>query len=461
MLKGSLQLHLNKMLYIIQHTQSMAVNAESQITGRRHFKDAKMKFRKKVVLAILLASCMLFALTLVGSRIFLLNGFIKLENNQVNDNIERVDSAINQVLYSLSTFTADWAHWDDAYSYVLGKNPSFPASNIKLAAMINSNINLLMYFDKAGKLLVGAATDIENHHQAPYPVGLNKYIYPSSPLIRKTDLNHDTQGFIALPSGIMLIAISTLSDGNKTAPPLGALVSGRYLSSTLINKISATTKFDVNLIKLAEINKNPALKTIFESMVKQSDKFITPINNEQTSAYFLLRDINKNPIGMIKVIMPRLIYQTGIETLTYYIGSVLALVLLLSLLLWWLLKKLIILRLEYLNNQILKISNEKVLSRRVTVTGNDELASVSTAINFMLKAFQNSQDKLEKKSNKLTGTISLLKQEIKLHKITQNELLLNKTHLAHLAHHDSLTGLHNRLYFIETFDILHELSSLK
>lgn len=174
-----------------------------------------MKLRNKVLISIGLAWLFFIGLTYTGSQFFLLKSFLALEKVRANEDLGRVDQALDQVNYSLFTFTSDWSHWNDLYSFLQGKNPSFVPNNLNMTAYVNSHINFLSYWDKNGKLIVGVSTDTDKQKHIPFQKGLEKYIYPGSMLLG-LDVEKVLRGYVITENGIMLIASSAATEGDRS-----------------------------------------------------------------------------------------------------------------------------------------------------------------------------------------------------------------------------------------------------
>ena len=413
-----------------------------------------MKLRNKVLITVSLAWLLFLGLTYIGSRLILVQSFLVLEKDRANRDLGRVDQALDQISYSLYTFTSDWTHWDDLYAYMQGKKPDFVPGNFNMTAYVNSHISLLTYWNKQGKLMVGVSVDPINQKYLPYPAGLQKYIYPNSPLLTRKDVNKDMRGYILTSKGIMLVAACAITDGNKLLPPLGASVFGRNLDQQLVNKIADTTKVHVQLLLKDQIDKSTKLKQYFKTVsTNKNGHFSLPITSNLLEGYSVIRDINNVPIGMFKMTTPRAIYLTGIKAVDYYLTTFVVLGIIFTGLMVYLLRALIIKRLEKLDHEVADIGAKNAIQQRVDVSGNDELSSVSTEINNMLDIIQASHDQLEnrveERTQELKKTNIQLQNEINERKSVERELIIHKEHLVRLAHYDSLTSLPNRVFFNE------------
>lgn len=357
-----------------------------------------MRLSNKVLLTLGIAWLGFLGIAYVGAHEYLLKSFLNLERQQTDKEITRVHQAIDQVSYALGTFTTDWAHWNDAYNYIEGNNPEFIANNFDIAGFINSHINLLIYFDKKGKILIGVSTDLENKKFIPYPKGLEHYIYPTSSLVQRTDFDHDVRGLIATQSGIMLVASSGVSYGDKSKPINGFLVAGRNFSKELVRQLSEATALDLVLYLSSQIDADPVLKKIYQRSLdnpKNSQMVFT--NNENIYGYTILKDVNHEPIGMMRLTVPRWIFVAGTQAIKYYLSIFLISGLIITALMGYLLRILVLKRLESLNRQIGEIDDETDYRKRVEVEENDELSSVARQFNKMMKRIQWSHEKLEQK----------------------------------------------------------------
>jgi diguanylate cyclase (GGDEF)-like protein len=413
-----------------------------------------MKLRNKVLIGIGLAWMLFLILTYIGSNIFLLQSFLSLEKDRADRDLGRVDQALDQFDYSLYTYTSDWAHWNDLYDFMRGKNTSFVPNNINTTTFVNSTINLMTYWDKSGKLILGTAVDTKASKYIDYPLGLEQYIFPGSLLLDRKNVKKDLRGYLLTNKGIMMVAAVAITDGEKIQPPVGAAVFGRLLSDEIVKKIEDATKLSLTLYLSNQIKNDPNLIKPFEAVSESKNgHFNAPLNENTLQGYAVIKDINDNPIGMFQMTSPRLIYITGLNAIHYYLTTFVILGILVSMLMLWLLRILIIKRLERLDNDVSEISEKNELSRRVDESGNDELSSVSKRINHMMGIIEASHLKLEhrveERTQELQKTNVQLQEEIAVRKTVEEELIVHKEHLVRLAHYDNLTSLPNRVFFNE------------
>ncbi len=406
-----------------------------------------MKLRNKVLIAISLIWVVFVALTYVGSKYFLLQSFKRIEQAHANADLSRIDESLNENLNSLATFTSDWSHWNDVYTYMQGKNPEFVLNNLNMVAFINANVNLMTFWDRNEKLVMGASIDTVNKKITAYPLGLGRYIFPGSSIFKHQDINLGYKGYILTNDGIMMIAVCAITDGDRQKPALGTSIFGRYLNHNIVKLINEDTKANVSLILPDIINHDQYLTKMMQAAeASQTGHISAPATDNALLGYTVIHDIFGKPIGMFRMIAPRQVYVTGVNAVNYYLLSFVALGVIFSVLLLWLLRVLVIQRLERLDKQVADISLSKAIDRRVDANGNDELSFVAREINGMLDIIQASQDQLEQRVKERTEELQI---EINERKAVERELTVHKEHLQRLAHFDSLTTLPNRVFFNE------------
>lgn len=365
--------------------------------------EVEMRLNNKVILTLGIVWIIFLGISYLGAHEFLMTGFLKLEKEQVSKNLVRVHQSINQISYALGTFTSDWGYWNDAYNYVDGKNPQFVKNNIDINALANSNINLLLYLNKQGQILIGLAVDLKNKKQIAYPKGLEKYIYPGSPLeIHPTPVKN-IRGLIALESGIMLVAAAGTASTDSSKPINGSIITGRVFSKEVLKTIAENTSLELNLYFPADIQKNKTLATSFDNAIKnQSDYDIAILDDKIVYGYTVLRDINHQPIGLIRVTMPRGIFITGTETINYYLAIYIVSGIIFAVIIGYLLRILVLKRLGFLNHQIQDIVAHQDYSRRIPISHHDELTLVAKQFNKMMEMIQDSYQQLENQVNELS-----------------------------------------------------------
>ena len=124
--------------------------------------------------------------------------------------------------------------------------------------------------------------------------------------------------------------------------------------------------------------------------------FVQRLNERFITGYTILKDIYGKPVLLVKVDMPRDIYQQGKLTMHYYSLSLLSVGFVVVIVMLLLLDKLVLSRLIRLNSNVKNIAESGDVSKRVEVEGNDEISSLAKEVNSMLASLEKSQREIRR-----------------------------------------------------------------
>jgi signal transduction histidine kinase/DNA-binding response OmpR family regulator len=115
------------------------------------------------------------------------------------------------------------------------------------------------------------------------------------------------------------------------------------------------------------------------------------LGNDVIAGYTMVRDIYGKPALLLRVALPRPIYEQGQVSTQYQLISLLVVGLVFGIVTFILLEKLVLARLARLSMDVSRIGSTGDLSVRTPVTGKDELAHLAIEINSMLSAIEHAQ----------------------------------------------------------------------
>ncbi|GIV96672.1 MAG: hypothetical protein KatS3mg057_1329 [Herpetosiphonaceae bacterium] len=322
-------------------------------------------------------------------RIFLLGSFMELEEQWVQTNVERGLGALRADLDALDQLAMDYAGWDDTYTFVFDRNEKYIESNLVDETFENTRVNLILISDASGRIVYSKAYDLQNQHAIPVPDFFYR-LGASDPLLNHDDPRSSSAGLLLLPEGPMLIAARPILTSEKQGPSRGTFMMGRFLNDVEVARLAETTQLSISLHALhGELE--PDLALAREKLLQQAGRFVLPLDRRSISGYALLDDVYGHPVLLLRVEMPREIYRQGQAALLYAMLAVLAAGLIFGIVILVLLETFILSRLGRLSADVNKIGVSSDLSTRVSVSGDDELGRLASAINETLDALERSQ----------------------------------------------------------------------
>ncbi|HEY9764943.1 MAG TPA: diguanylate cyclase, partial [Chroococcales cyanobacterium] len=341
----------------------------------------------------------LFSLLLVLyvlSQGIILGSFRNLESRAAQEDVERVRWALNDRLFSLNNMASDWAPGN--------------RTNMTSTVLSDLKLNLFAVADSSGKLVFGLSSGI------PLPGNFTRT--PWNGLLAQR-LKRQKFGILLLPTGALLIAARPIVTNNHHGSAGGTLIMGRMLDRSSISALSRSVRLALSVRRVDDPGLPSDFKRASASFIGGSPSF-TLSTSETVSGYALWRDVERKPALILRVDSPRTIYRKGLDIVHYFALVIFTAGLAFGGAMLLLLEKMVLARLARLNASVQEIGASGQLSLRVPVSGNDELSDLSTAVNEML-SFLESYDIDERKQA--------------------------EERIEHLAWHDALTDLPNRLLF--------------
>lgn len=355
-----------------------------------------MSLRQKTIVIIGLTFIGLTVLLYTISRFIVLVGFSQLEEKNISQNVTRARNVIFDELVGLGGTTHDWANWDDTYAFVEDANKQYIMDNLDVSAFINLRLNLMLFVDTSGHVVFGKAVDRVTEQEMPLPQDLLAQLSPDNLLLHHPDLKSSISGIILLPEDPMLVVSQPILTSAGTGPSRGTLITGRYLNASEIQHLAELAHLSLHLSRF-DNSKVQAARTALSAEVPI---FIQPLDTQTVVGYSLLTDIYGQPALIIQVDMPREIYQQGQTSISYLMGSLVAVGLVFGAIILLLLEQQVLSRLTRLSQRVSEIGASGDLSARVPTTSRDELSHLVRAINTMLGSLEQSEHALREQTRR-------------------------------------------------------------
>lgn len=347
--------------------------------------------RGKTLFSILVVILVLMSGLYALGRIVLLRGFSIVEEDFARQNLERASSALANELSTLDRTTIDYSSWDHTYAYLQGKDPRFPQSDLPAITLGQLRLNFVVILDRSGHVVFSRGYNLVTMEVAPLPEGLLDRLKPGSPLLAKANDAGSNLGILMVPAGPVMLDSRPILTSESKGPYLGTLVTGRLLDSDELLRLSAMTHMDISLIALNSTEIPPDFKIASKAVSPQRFIVVRPFDRKSLAGYQEIRDIQGKPALLLRILLPRTIYEQGQTSLLQFVMLLLAGGLVFSALTLYLLERMVLSRVAGLSDRISQIGASGDLSARLDVTGHDELSFLGNAINGMLEDLERTQ----------------------------------------------------------------------
>jgi PAS domain S-box-containing protein len=357
--------------------------------------------RKKTLLIISATLLGLILLLYVTFNSTLLNGFLRLEDQDVRLNVSRLLNYITTQVTHLELQIQDWAHWTDTYEFVQDGNETYIENNLFPDAFQNLRLNLMVFVNNDHEIVYAVAYDLVTAEPLPVPPSLMAYLREHDRLLQSADGEHGSAGLLVLDDLPMLVASSPILNSSMDGEPRGTLIWGQYLDAHQVEALSALMRMPVTLISNQNASLPEDFRTIAPLLSVQSPIRTSIVDDNVIAGYGVLTDLEGEPTVLARLDMPREIYHQGLLSLQYFMLSLLAVGLVFGTLVLVLLERLVLSRVSSLSRSVRNIAVMGGTGMRLAMAGTDELTDLTNAINAMLHSLEGSQNSLQELNQKL------------------------------------------------------------
>jgi PAS domain S-box-containing protein len=347
--------------------------------------------RRKTLLIIGITMLGLVGGLFTLSRIVLMRGFAKLEEDFAVRDIERASSALANELNTLDQTTSEYATWDLTFEYARGLRPSYVKTEFPAPTFQELKISFVVILDTHGRKLFSRGFDLGHGGEMPVPAGLDDHLKPGSMLLDLKDAHSKVAGVLDLPGGPALVDSRPILASDATGPIAGTMIMGHLLDAAEIQHLGELTLMPVEAQTLSSNTLSPDFRAAAAAISKGAPNFISPLDSQSLAAYQELNDIYGRPALLIRVLLPRTIYEQGHTTLAQFLLLLIAAGFVFGAATLYLLERFVISRIANLTENVTQIGASGDLSARLDVPGQDELAFLGVAINGMLEDLEKSQ----------------------------------------------------------------------
>ncbi|GEM_PF-4550627 len=369
--------------------------------------------RTLIVVLVMLTCLTLFLIYNV--KTILHQGIAQLENQYINEHMERVQHEIDNQINNVQVIVDDWALWDDSYKFMEDRNKEYIDANLTHICLNNLDINLIMFVDPSGENFCSKYIDSEGEKKVPDDL---IQLLQEKKLPNKTDTNSWQNGILNLQEGPMIIASRPILKSNSEGPAHGLLIMGRLFDEEVIKDIRDKLELDITMQYLEFQD----LASTNNLIAEKNQENIEILSASKIAGRIIRKDVYDQPVISMDIIMNRDINNIGQKTsksLTLFliVGCLLFIAFLLVFL-----EKQVLSKLYKLSINIKRIGDDSDFSKRLDQgKQNDEISVVSMEVNSMLDKLYTSQNELKKTKDELEirvleRTMELIKKNTDLEK---------------------------------------------
>jgi len=350
----------------------------------------RRSLRRSTLFSIIVTVVLLVAGIFGLACAVILNNFEKLERAEAEQNLDRAVDALDAGVVGLERVTSDYSSWDQAYNFAKAGNPAFTKSEFPDVTLANLKINFAAIVDSSNHLLFSKGYDLRNMQVAAFPADLAKRLQTPSSFSHFTNADGRSAGIITLENGPALVVSQPILTSDNRGPVQGAVVMGRWLDAQEIDNIGATAHLDLDFVPLHSTESSSGDSAALLRLSSAFPRLVAPEDSRTIVGYHLLNDIDGKPAGVLRMAMPRNMYQQARVSLLQFFVLLLATAAAFTALTLFVIERQVLSRVANLSKDVAAVGARGDLAARVDIGGNDEVSDLSHSINQTLDALEKS-----------------------------------------------------------------------
>jgi diguanylate cyclase (GGDEF)-like protein/PAS domain S-box-containing protein len=284
---------------------------------------------------LVVAVGMLLALGLVlaiAARLMIGN-FEHIETAATEQKAQQLYQAFNSDLRQLAISTRDYAQWDSAADYVIGSNPNFLVGNFTRETMSAMHVDLVWIVDRNGNDIYSSHYDsVKDKLYEPAPAALLVDLRRVIRIDAAMNESQPIERLLRTHAGPVGFSAMEIRRTDLSGPTGAVMLFARYIDADDVERISETLRMSVHMDALGTAVE--PLSTLLPSPVRQwirgphsASTMVWNSDRDQTTAYAMARDIDGDPLVLFSSNAPRSIYRLGLHATALMVGSILLLLL--------------------------------------------------------------------------------------------------------------------------------------
>lgn len=369
-----------------------------------------MTIKLKVIVLFFGMIAVFLGLIVVLFEYFLLAEVNVLEQRRAEVEIGIVQHELLEAVEILERTATDYASWDDTYAYMEEPDAAYISSNYSDITFTNNELDIVLLVGASGDLVFSRGYDFSRETFADVPPAFVAHFATGSAILAETpDEAHS--GILMNGETPVMFASRPILTSMLEGPSRGTLVMARRLNAADLTRIGQANSLSMELIPFTDGQiANPRYAPVTQRL--SGDQTLTSdLHDDEVSGYSLLSDVYGQPAFLIRGTLPRQFYLKTLEAVQQYIVFISIFAVILTGVVYLVFKRLVMNRLTNVTDEVIALGRDADFTRRIKVTGKDELTTFAASVNKVLEALNDSQQSTREKSAQLAEKVKEIERQ--------------------------------------------------
>jgi sensor domain CHASE-containing protein len=270
----------------------------------------RLTLRGKTILTFCFILAGLTSVVYFASSAILLGSLRRAEEQSAHQSLQGVLNVLAKDQEAFTSRYSDWSAWDDTYTFIKDHDKAYIKSNLVPEQLKNLKVNLALFLNAAGQVVYGTGFDLRTKQVKPLPKGLPPQ-FTTNLLLDYPLTKGPLTGILQLKEGPMLVTCQPILTSAGQGQPRGVLIFGRYINADTSANLTKLTGFSIEIQPLNQSTLPADYQQARHALSPQKNIFVHPLNETVLVGYLLLLDVYQQPALILRIELPREIYQQG------------------------------------------------------------------------------------------------------------------------------------------------------
>jgi signal transduction histidine kinase/DNA-binding response OmpR family regulator len=353
-----------------------------------------MSLRSKMLLLLVAATAGCLALAYGALSAFLFPAFGNLQLRIADNDVARANQSIRAVYDTLDAANRDVAEWNSTYEFMQGRGDNYIQDNFNEIFFRNLDLNLMLIFDRQGKLAWGAAWDHESDAFIALDAVLEAPLAPGDPLLVHPDGSGEVHGILRTRRGPMAVDSHPILTSEGDGPVMGSMILGRLLSPDRVRALQQQTRVAFALDSVESARKDRDSSAAVDALLARKEAQLRSEHADDFVTYQLLRDIYGDPAYLLSIRTRRDVAALGLNALQTSLVFLLLTALSFMAVIWLGLQRITLSPIARLESHIRSIRQSGKLSSRIALRRSDEIGRLSSQFDAMTSELERARHEM-------------------------------------------------------------------
>lgn len=354
-----------------------------------------MGIRSKAFRLIGITALVLILIVYLISKLVIGNSIKAQEIKSSKETVYGLKNIIDNECSYLNHTVTDWSQYDASYQFIKDHNRTYIVENLQDNTFSDINMNFIIFVRKDGKIVFEKGYDPDKGKPLEIPTELQNCLNINNPLFKHKTVRSVIYGLLYTNNRILLVSSHPITSSDTKAPANGTLIMGRFLIDEKIRYFEKITNSKISFYNVNDFKKSNEFKTIASEILGSNTVFVKPMNKDFIRGYTIYKDVNNRTDIMLSMTLHRDEYNKSLKDLKFLILALLASIAFVFIIFLSLIQKLVISRLEKLNDFINEVSLSGDTTSTIKLNGEDEISNLAGATNKMLFQINRAENELK------------------------------------------------------------------